>query len=641
MRIPHVARYGSWRSPLTAALVAHGSVTRSHVAVDGSDIYWLEQRPSAAGRSVVVRRGSDGTVHDVTQAPLSVRTRVHEYGGGAFAAAHGGVCVSNDADGRLYWQPPGGAPTPLTPEASDRFADMVIDRVRGQVICVREAHGLLEAEPVNTLVAIALGGGEPRTLVSGRDFVAAPRLSPDGTRLAWLAWDHPAMPWDASELWVAPVADDGTLGAGVCLAGGRGESVQQPEWSPEGVLHFVSDRSGWWNLYRWNGAAEALCQTEAEFGVPQWVFGQATYAFAGSDRIVCAYARGAQWQLGFVGSADRQLRPIAGPYTDVGFLRCTREWAVFVGGGPTRLSAVVALDLAELSYRELSEPGAATIDPAHLSVGRPIAFPTSGGATAHALFYPPCNADYHAPAGELPPLIVMSHGGPTASTSTALRLAIQYWTSRGLAVVDVNYRGSTGYGRAYREALDGRWGVADVDDCVNAASYLVRRGLADPERLIIRGSSAGGYTTLCALTFRDVFRAGASYYGIGDLEGLARETHKFEAHYLDRLIGSYPASRNTYRERSPIHHVERLSCPVIFFQGSDDRVVPPNQAEAMVAALRAKGLPVAYVVFDREQHGFRRAESIARALEEELSFYARVFGFDVASGSAPPPSARL
>ncbi len=637
---PRIAGYGSWRSPITADLVAQGSVTRSHVAVDGSDIYWLEQRPSAAGRSVVVRRDADGTVHDVTPATVNVRSRVHEYGGGAFAVVQEGVCVSNDADGRLYWQPSGGRPVPITPEAPDRFADMVIDRFRRQVLCVREAHGPPHADPVNTLVTIPLGGGEPRPLVSGRDFVAAPRLSPDGTRLAWLAWDHPAMPWDASELWVAPVADDGTLGGGACLAGGRGESVQQPQWSPGGVLHFVSDRSGWWNLYRWNGKAEALCPMEAEFGVPQWVFGQATYAFGGMDRIICAYARGAEWHLGSVSAADRQMRPIGGPYTDVAFLRCTDDCAVFVGGAPTRLPGVVALDLTELSYHELSETGAFRIEPEYLSVGRPISFATSGGAAAHALFYPPCNGDYCAPERQLPPLIVMSHGGPTAACSTALRPAIQYWTSRGLAVADVNYRGSTGYGRAYREALHGQWGVADVDDCVNAARYLVREGYVDPERLIIRGSSAGGYTTLCALTFRHLFRAGASYYGIGDLEGLVRDTHKFEAHYLDRLVGPYPELRDTYRERSPIHHVDRLSCPVIFFQGSDDRVVPPTQAEAMVAALRAKGLPVVYLVFEGEQHGFRRADSIARALEAELSFYARVFGFDVADGGAPAPPAR-
>jgi dipeptidyl aminopeptidase/acylaminoacyl peptidase len=632
--MPSVARYGSWRSPITAALVAQGSVTRSHVAVVGSSVYWLEQRPSAAGRSVVVGHPADGTVHDLTPPTINVRSRVHEYGGGAFAAAQDGICFSNDADGRLYWQPTGGSPVPLTPPASHRFADMVIDRVRRQVLCVREVHEPSCVEPVNALVAIPLDGGQPRTLVSGRDFVAAPRLSPNGTRLAWLAWDHPTMPWDAGELWVAPIAADGTLGRGVRLAGGPGEAVQQPQWSPDGVLHFISDRSGWWNLCRWRGAVEGLCPMEAEFGVPQWVFGQATYAFAGPDRIVCTYARGAEWCLGSVIGAERQVRSVDCPYTDIGFLRCTDGSAVFVAGSPTRFPAVVALDLGELSYREISEPGTATIDPACLSIGQAISFPTSGGARAYAVFYPPRNDAYRAPADELPPTIVMCHGGPTGSTSTVLRPAIQYWTSRGFAVVDVNYRGSTGYGRAYREALDGQWGIADVDDCVNAARHVAREGRADPARLIIRGSSAGGYTALCALTFRTVFRAGASYYGIGDLEALVRDTHKFEAHYLDRLIGPYPASRDTYRERSPIHHVGRLSCPVIFFQGADDRVVPPSQAEAMVAALRAKGLAVEYVLFTGEQHGFRRADSIARALEDELHFYRRVFGLDAADDGA-------
>ena len=643
MTTVQVAPYGAWKSPISADLIAASAITLAEPMLDGDDIYWLEGRPAEGGRIVLVRCTPAGVIEDVTPAPFNVRTRVHEYGGGAYLVADGVVYFSNFADQRLYRQPRAGAPQPLTPAGALRYADAVLDRQRGRLICVREDHR--GSEVVNAIVAVSLAGGDPLAptsgdegvpLAAGNDFYASPRLSPDGTRLAWLTWNHPNMPWDGNELWVAPVESDGRLGRAVRVAGGERESIFQPEWSPDGILTFVSDRSGWWNLYRWRGVrAEALAEMPAEFGVPQWVFRASTYAYASAGRLVCAYSTAGLWRLAQFDLASGQLRPVELPYTEIGGVRAGAGQAVFCAGSPTQSLSVVRLDLATGLPTILRSAGAANVDSRYLSVPQSIEFPTAGGRTAYALYYPPANGDYAAPAGELPPLLVKSHGGPTAWASSTLKLGLQYWTSRGFAVVDVNYGGSAGFGRDYRERLKGQWGIVDVDDCVNAARYLVERRLADPARLAISGGSAGGYTTLCALAFRDVFKAGASYYGVSDLEALARDTHKFESHYLDGLIGPYPARRDLYLERSPIHAAERLSCPTIFFQGLEDVVVPPSQTEQMVAALRAKGVPVAYLPFAGEQHGFRRAENIKRSLEAELYFYSRIFGFTPADSIEP------
>ncbi len=513
------------------------------------------------------------------------------------------------------------------------------------MVCVREDHTVAGREAVNAIVSLDLDGGgdgDAQVLVSGNDFYAAPRLSPDGTRLAWLTWNHPNMPWDGTELWVGELRADGSLGRTERVAGGPAESIFQPEWSPGGVLHFVSDRTGWWNLYRWrDGRIEPLAEMAAEFGLPQWVFGMATYGFASAERIICAYTEGGTDHLAALDTATGRLAPIDTPYAEIGAVRVGPGRALLLAGSPTEPTSLVQLDLATGQCEVLRRSSGVPVDPGYLSPPQPIEFPTEGGLTAHAFFYPPRNPDYVAPPGERPPLLVISHGGPTGATSSTLDLRIQYWTSRGIGVLDVNYGGSTGYGRAYRGRLEGRWGVVDVDDCANGARYLVGRGAVDGDRLIIRGGSAGGYTTLCALTFRDVFQAGASYYGVSDLEALAQETHKFESRYLDRLVGPYPERADLYRERSPIHFTDRLSCPVIFFQGLEDPVVPPSQAEQMVEALRAKGLPVAYVPFEGEQHGFRRAEHIKRALEAELYFYAQVFGFALAEPVEPVPIENL
>ncbi len=432
------------------------------------------------------------------------------------------------------------------------------------------------------------------------------------------------------------------------MAGGPDESVFQPEWSPDGTLHFVSDRTGWWNLYRLDeDRVEPLCAREAEFGVPQWGFGMSTYAFLSPGHIICSYEERGSSRLALLDTETGELEEIETPYSDHRS-RATGEAAdgtagrvVFCAGSPTEPASVVSLDPSTGGHEVLRRSGEDEVDPGYLSVPEPVEFPTEDGLTAHAFFYPPTNRDYAAPGDELPPLLVMSHGGPTAATSPALDLEVQYWTSRGIAVLDVNYGGSTGYGREYRRRLEGRWGVVDVDDCANGALHLAGRGLVDGERLMITGGSAGGYTTLCALAFRDDFAAGASHFGVSDVEALARETHKFESRYLDRLIGPYPERADLYRERSPIHYTDRLSCPVIFFQGLEDEVVPPNQAETMFEALKEKGLPVAYVPFEGEQHGFRRAENIKRALDGELYFYSRVFGFDLADPVEPLPIENL
>jgi dipeptidyl aminopeptidase/acylaminoacyl peptidase len=444
------------------------------------------------------------------------------------------------------------------------------------------------------------------------------------------------MPWDGTELWVGKLNDNGSLTEKEKIAGGSDESIFQPEWSPEGILNFVSDCTGWWNIYRWSkNKVEPLCPMAAEFGQPQWVFGASLYGFASERRIICTYFEDGCDFLAALNTETKTLDRFDLPFSTVSQVRCAGDRVVFIGASPTASTSLVSLNLTTHEFKVLRRSRESQVDAGYLSVPRPIEFPTERGLTAHGYFYAPQNRDHTAPKTEKPPLLVMSHGGPTSSSSASLKYSIQYWTSRGIAVLDVNYGGSSGYGRAYRERLNGQWGIIDVDDCVNGARYLAQRGEVDGNRLAIRGGSAGGYTTLCALTFRDVFKAGASHYGIGDLEALARDTHKFESRYLDRLIGPYPERRDLYVERSPIHFTDRLNCAMILFQGLEDKIVPPNQAEKMVEAVRAKKLPVAYLAFEGEQHGFRKAENIKRVLEAELYFYSKVFGFELAEPVEP------
>ncbi|MFC1551569.1 prolyl oligopeptidase family serine peptidase [Candidatus Latescibacterota bacterium] len=632
MAEPKIAQYGSWKSPITSELITTETIGLRQKALDGGDVYWVEMRPTEGGRNVIMRYSADKGLVDITPSPYNARTRVHEYGGGAFAVSGGTVFFSNFDDQRLYRQEKGAEPRPITPEAALRYADGVIDLSRNRIICVREDHTSPDSEAVNSLVSIDPDGGERSSvLVSGNDFYSSPCVSPDGNSLAWLTWNHPNMSWDGTELWVGEVLKDGSIGRSERIAGGEDVSIFEPAWSPDGVLYFVSDQTGWWNIYRRHeNTTEPVVRMEAEFGFPQWVFGLSTYAFESANRLYCTYTQQGIWHLAGIDTDTGEFKAIETPYTWIGGLTAEPGNIVFTAGSSTEPTSIVRLDPVTKKLEVLRRSSEITIDPGYLSMPMAIEFPTGQGLTAHAFFYAPVNRDFTPPPGELPPLLVLSHGGPTGSTSGTLNLSIQYWTSRGFAVIDVNYGGSTGYGREYRERLKGQWGIVDVDDCVNGARYLVERGEADVGRLAIRGGSAGGYTTLCALTFRDTFKTGASYYGVSDLEALAKETHKFESRYLDSLIGPYPERRDLYLERSPITYTDWLSCPMILFQGLDDKVVPPNQAEMIVEALRAKKIPVAYLAFKGEQHGFRNAENIKRALDAELYFYSRVFGFEPA-----------
>jgi dienelactone hydrolase len=635
---PATLPYGSWPSPITSDLIVAESIGLTDILLDGGDIYWTELRPSEAGRCVIVRRSPDGKREDVTPAPFNARTRVHEYGGGAVSIDRGTLYFSNFADQLLYRLDPGTAPVAITPEPSDpgtpkatwRYADGLIDRPRSRWIGIREDHSVSGREPVNTIIDIDLGGGSAgRILAEGCDFYASPRLSPDGRKLAWLSWNHPNMPWNGTELWVAEIAPDGRLDGARRVAGGVTESIFQPEWSPDGVLYFVSDRSGWWNLYRLEAGPDAparpLCPMAAEFGRAQWNFGMSSYAFLDRDRLACSYVEQGTGKLALLDLQSLVLTPINVPYTDFSSVRAAGDRIVFRGGSPTEPAAIVLFDVATGCHEILQTANPTAAKPElrrYFSIPRLVEFPTGDGKTAHGFYYAPVNPDCTAPEDEKPPLLVKCHGGPTSAASSTLDLRIQYWTSRGIAVLDVDYGGSTFYGREYRDRLHLRWGIVDVEDCVNGARHLAAEGLADGERCVISGGSAGGYTVLAALTFHDVFAAGASYYGVSDVTALARDTHKFESRYLDWLIGPYPEQEELYRERSPACHAERLKRPVIFFQGAEDRIVPPNQTEIMVEALRRNGIPTGYLLYSGEQHGFRQAANIKRSLDAELYFYS-------------------
>ena len=634
---PPSVPYGAWPSPIRIDDVLAESIRLNDPWVDGDDVYWLEGRPSEAGRTVLVRRGADGTTQDLTPPPFDVRSRVHEYGGGAYVVAGGTVVFSDRLDGRLYRLDPGvDEPVAITPEGPFRYADLRLDATRRRFLAVREEHGG-EGQPVAAIVAVPFDGDAPPTvLVSGPDFLASPRPSPDGTRLAWLEWDHPDMPWDATRLRLAAFLPDGTLDRSDLAAGGPEESVVQPEWSPDGVLHLVTDRSGWWNLYRLveGPRLEPLAPMDAEFADPAWVFDRSSYAFLPDGSIVAAARMDGHDRLIHL-EPGRLVGEVATAYTELASLRVDGSTMVAAAGSPTEPVVIAQFDPVTLEPSGiLRRSTPLTIDPAWISQPEPITFPSTDGREAHALYYPPTNPDVTAPDDERAPLVVLSHGGPTSNASTALDLGIQLLTSRGIAVVDVDYGGSTGYGRAYRQLLDGSWGVVDVDDCVAAAHFLVERGDVDPDRLAIQGGSAGGYTTLAALAFRDVFTAGISLFGVGDLETLARDTHKFESRYLDRLVGRYPAMADRYRQRSPVHYLDEVSCPVLVLQGLDDKVVPPSQAETIVGALDANGIPHAYLAFEGEGHGFRGEAALRASMEAELGFLGAVFGFQPAD--VPP-----
>jgi dipeptidyl aminopeptidase/acylaminoacyl peptidase len=628
------APYGTWASPITPDLLLKGRVQFRNQMVrwDGDQLYWSELRPDEGGRIVVCRRGRDGNVEDLVPKGFNARSRVHEYGGGHFAVSDGVLYFTNFKDQRLYRND-----RPITPAEDIRHADMTVDARRGRVIAVREDHTTGAREAVNSIVSLdAEGKDDAFTLAEGNDFYSTPKLSPDGARLAWQTWNHPNMPWDGAEIWIGELDKEGRVKSKRKIAGGPDESVQQPSWSPDGELYFVSDRSNWWNLYRARGEGdEPVCRKDAEFGGPQWAFGQRYYDFHGADEIVCISIDARGSRLGRIDLNTGKLTEVKLLYTGLANIQISGHKAAMFASSATLTERVLVLDLDTMGEEIVRVSNNEHIEGGYLSISKPIEFPTEGGVTAHASYYPPRNQDYQAPDGEKPPLIVNCHGGPTGSGGPAFPLQFQYWTSRGFAFVDVNYGGSTGYGRAYRQRLNGQWGVVDVDDCINAAKYLVAQGLVDPARISITGGSAGGYTVLLSLTKRKFYAAGASHYGIGELEMFVKETHKFESRYCDTLLGPYPERADVYRDRSAIHFADQMSAPVILFQGLEDRVVPPDQAETFVAACKAKGLPYAYVAFEGEQHGFRQDKNIRRAEEGELYFLSRVYGFEPADEIEP------
>ncbi|MCH9671095.1 MAG: S9 family peptidase [Gammaproteobacteria bacterium] len=628
---PKVAPFGSWLSPITAERLGGDAVRLSGCASDGDDRYWLEGRASEGGRSVLARCDGGGARVDITPAPFNVRSRVHEYGGNPYVVADQTVWFVNFKDQQIYTVHGTGTPSVLTACPTERFVDMHYDATRRRLICIGESHHDGAKEPKNYIASVDIDTGEVQPLCEGADFYASPCVSPDGRQLAWLSWDHPNMPWDETTLWLAHIDSEGRVTQPRRVAGGNEVSVFQPHWSPSGVLHFISDESGWWNIYRSDDDAyRIVCQMERDFGRGQWQFGMRTFGFVSAEQLVVSYVEGGEWRLATLSASDGQMTPVQTPYTDFDGIEVQAGSVLCTAGSAQVPTSVVEIDLAQARTEVHRVSNDIEFARGFLSDPEAVTYATSNGDQAHGFYYAPCNADFCGPQDERPPLLVLGHGGPTSATSTSLSLAVQYWTSRGFAVLDVNYRGSTGYGRHYRNLLRGQWGVYDVDDCVHGALALADRGLADRNRLAIRGGSAGGYTALAALTFHDVFAAGASYYGISELEVLAKETHKFESRYLDSLIGPYPERKDLYEARSPINFTEQLTCPIIFFQGLRDEVVPPNQAEMMVAALRNKGVPVAHLTFPDEGHGFRAASTIKQTLESELVFYGRIFGFQPA-----------
>ncbi len=633
-----VAPYGSWSSPITLDLVAdEGGVAYGFLSVGEEGLYWLESRPTEQGRQALVFLPHGGSAVDVVPAGFNVRSRVHEYGGGAWFRDGRTVFCSNFDDSRLYRiDGPGAEPQPITPEPPAphawRYADGRVFADGRLIVCVRETHG--GGEPVNELVVLAADGSEqPRVVASGRDFYASPRPSPDGSRLAWLAWDHPHMPFEGTDLCVGDVGADGSCANARRVAGSETESIFQPEWGPAGDLYFASDRSGWSNLYvERDGEVQALTEEHAELGYPQWVFDLSRYAFLADGRIACVFTRDAVDGLELLDVSTGRLSPVDLPYTafQSPSLQSHGAKLYFPATSAKEPTAIIELDADSGAHQALSRSTELTLDDAYLSTPEAVRF-----AGAHGFYYAPKNPDFEGPEGERPPLIVYVHGGPTAHMSPILQLSVQFFTTRGVAVIDVNYGGSTGYGREYRDRLRGEWGVVDVEDSAGAARYLADRGDIDPARVEITGGSAGGYTTLLALAVRDEFAAGTSQFGVADLVTFHEDTHKFESHYDEYLVGPWPAAIELYRERSPITHADAISRPLLLLQGLDDKVVPPAQSEVIVNALEQRGIPHAYIAIAGEGHGFRKAENQKRALAAHASFLAQVFGFDLADEVEP------
>ncbi len=620
--------FGTWPSPINAELITKAAPSLNFIQSQGDKLFWVEGRPWDAGRSVIMCRDSAGTIRDLLPPPFSHHSKVHEYGGMAYAANQTHLYFVNAADQCIYQLDlnAGNKPKAITSPGL-RFADLVIDTAHQQLIAVGEQHHD-DREPENFIAAINIATGAVSTLKSGADFYAYPRISPDNQQLCWIEWQHPNMPWDSTQLWCAQLTVDGLSDLALIAGGDNNQAIFQPSWSPDNQLHYVSDKNNWWNIYTANG--EPVLSKDAEFATPLWQFGMSTYDFIDANTIGCLWTDQGLWHSGFIDIATGQLSNTESQYSSLAAACCHQGRLYMVAGAAPLANQIVGIERygANSKLTSVYAPSTLDLDSADIAQPEPLFFPSGNGEQVHAFFYPPTNAQYQGADNELPPVIALCHGGPTGATDSGLNLKIQYWTNRGFAIVDINYRGSTGFGRKYRKALTNAWGIKDVEDTQYAISYLANQQKIDPERCLIRGGSAGGYTVLSALTFTDTFKAGASLYGIGDLETLATDTHKFESRYLDSLIGPYPGRRDIYLERSPIHHAEGLNCPVIFLQGLEDKVVPPNQAEVMVKLLEDKGIKVEYVTFPDEGHGFRKANNIIRAMESELAFYRDVFDLD-------------
>jgi dipeptidyl aminopeptidase/acylaminoacyl peptidase len=641
------ASYGEWSSPISSADIADKHVSLAHPVVIGSTVWWQETRPSEGGRLAVVCRGPDGVARDLLPLPWNARTRVHEYGGRAYLPVPGGLVFANFCDQRLYRCADTGdaGPAPLTPppaaDAADRFADFVLSPGGDELWCVRERHSA--GRVTRAIVAVPLDGAAVdapdaiRVLVSGSDFYAFPAPSPDGTRLAWISWDHPRMPWDGTELRVARLG--GAAGDYQVIMGGETESVIAPVWRDDHSLYVISDRSGWWNLYLadLDGSARALGPLEEEFAAPLWQLGMYPYAVLADGRIAVTHGTGER-RLGLLDPDTGELADLELPYrVFTPWLSGSGRSVAVIAGSPAAPLCVAKIDIPAgsrpVEMHELRRETDSLPDPGYLPVPRESRLTGPSGSVVHAFVYPPTNPGFRAPDGELPPYIVWVHGGPTSQSVPRLDLEKAFFTSRGIGIIDVNYGGSSGYGRAYRERLRGQWGVVDVTDAMAAALALARAGEADGKRLGIRGGSAGGWTALAAVTSgvsldgHGVFAAATSYFGVSDLRGFAAQTHDFESRYLDGLVGPLPECEELYAEREPLGHVDGATCPVLLLQGLDDPIVPPVQAESIAADLAAHGIPHAYLAFADESHGFRKAETIMASLEAELSFYGQIMGF--------------
>ena len=619
--------YGTWESLITSEMLVGGAVRLGEIVTDGDDVWWAESRPDEGGRTVIVRNGKDQT-----DKKTNVRTLVHEYGGSAWWVRNGTLVYSQYLDQRLYRRDKSGDSIPLTPESetqqSYRYADGRITNNEDWYVCVREIHTSSDEEPSNEIVAVPLDGSQQiRVLVSGPDFVSSPRVSKEGNQIAWVQWNHPNMPWDDTQLCIASLEEMVLSNQKVTKS--KAESFFQPEWDDQGNLHVVSDRNNWWNLFRVDQSTNeidltSLTNIEAEIGLPQWVFGQSRYAFVG-DEIWFVYREAGIDKLATL-SSNGQFEQIKIDATEIESVTNYQDGIVATVSSWKAESSVMFINSEEV--RPLSKTRDLDIGESWFPVPETFTYQTSDSEKAHALFYSPTNPEYEIHENENPPLIVLAHGGPTGSARRQLQLSIAYWTSRGFGVADVDYRGATGYGRLYRNRLRNSWGLADVEDCVAVAKHLVAQKKVDKNRLAIKGGSAGGFTVLAALTFHDTFTAGASRYGIADLAILAKDTHKFESRYLDRLVGKWPEDEEIYKQRSPIHHIEQLSTPMVILQGSEDPIVPPNQAHLMAKKLKENDIPHALIEFSDEGHGFRKAPNITKAIESELAFFAQIFNFE-------------